>query len=545
MANDKANVMFKRGEAANLAAATLVDGAFYLTSDTDKLYICRYDDPKSDNKKLVLKPINRDLRNYASIAALPNINDAIAGDFYYCRAENVLATKLTADATSWTQINADTNTSIKTVTNSTSVASGVATVTTSVQQMDKAGSNSGSAISGSFKIKGAGDNAVTREDDGTLVITGKDTTYDLTVVDGKVNLGGSDGTNDSITFTGSNGLAVSATGNTIDISGKELLDKIGNTVAGATVTAVSNAFDANGGFVTTVKVGQEDKKSVAVTPTIKLGTNAAEYKFANGTATLPVYTKTEVDTKIDTYFKAANAMVYMGTVGDGDPVKTLPTKNVECGWTYKVAVAGSYAGKTCKVGDLLIARVDAATATDATWDYVPSGDEQTITFTNDKTNGISKVSDGVKTAGYKVAAGEVTNVSYSDAGGIITATVNHNKIATPTTAGSTANVTQAAKGSAEFTAITGLTGDDYGHVTGITTHKITVVDTHNDISAVAATVKHDTGGADITYVVSTADGTSKSCALSVESDNLTVTNGTKDGTTASAGLKINLEWGSF
>lgn len=410
--------------------------------------------------------------------------------------------------------------------------------------MDKAGNDSGSAISGSFKIKGAGDNVVTREADGTLVITGKDTTYGLAVEDGsKISLIGSD---DSVTLTGSGGLAVSVKNNkTIDISGQTLLDKIGETVSGATVTAVKNEFNADGGFVTTVKVGTEDKSSNTVTPTIKLGPSEGTYKFASGVAELPVYTKTEVDTKIDTYFKAANAMVYMGTVGDGDPVKTLPKTNVECGWTYKVAVAGTYAGKTCKVGDLLIARVDAATATDATWDYVPSGDEQTITFTNDKDNGISKVSDGVKTAGYKVAAGNVTNVSYSDTGDIITATVNHNKIVTPTTAGSSANVTQAAKGSAEFTAITGLTGDDYGHITGITTHKITVVDTHNDISAVAATVKHDTEGARITYAVSTKDGTSASCALNVKSSNLTITNGSTDGTTAQQDLQINLEWGSF
>ena len=69
-------------------------------------------------------------------------------------------------------------------------------------------------------------------------------------------------------------------------------------------------------------------------------------------------------------------MVYKGTVSKA---ADLPTANVECGWTYKVAAAGTYAGTVCKVGDLIIAKADAATATDATWDVVPSGDEQTIT----------------------------------------------------------------------------------------------------------------------------------------------------------------------
>lgn len=44
-----ANVMFKRGLASALPTTGLVDGAFYLTTDTDKLYV-------SDGE--VLKPIN-------------------------------------------------------------------------------------------------------------------------------------------------------------------------------------------------------------------------------------------------------------------------------------------------------------------------------------------------------------------------------------------------------------------------------------------------------------------------------------------------------
>ena len=80
-----AQVMFKRGLSENLPKTGLVQGAFYLTTDTDKLYIC------NDGNTLSL--LNQVVHNYPNINALPAIADAAVGEFYYCVAENVLATK--------------------------------------------------------------------------------------------------------------------------------------------------------------------------------------------------------------------------------------------------------------------------------------------------------------------------------------------------------------------------------------------------------------------------------------------------------------------
>lgn len=536
-----AQVMFKKGLSTALPKTGLVEGAFYLTTDTDKLYIC------NDGNKLSL--LNQVVHSVANIGALPKIEDAAVGEFYYCLGENVLATKKAESDTSWTQINADTDTKVSEVTATTAVNSGIATVTTTVTSKTKAGVSDGGKFD-SFKIKGAGDNTITREADGTIVITGKNdnATYTLgTAEGGKIALkgAGTGATNTEITVKGAGDIAITsdAAGN-LTVDGTALKDAITDATQNITITSVKNEFAADGKFTTEVATAAGSKKAPAVTPIIKLGTNATEYKFESGTATLPVYTKTEVDGKIDEYFKAADAMVYKGTVSD---TVALPTTNVQCGETYKVAAAGTYAGTACKVGDLIIAKVDAATATDATWDVVPSGDDQVIT--GDVANTGITVSDGAGVlAGITLANGDCTTVAGTVSGKVTTIKVNHNQVTGTLAAGSTVDVTQAAKGTADFSAITGITRDAYGHVTGTTVKKLHVVDTdtHNDVTSVKVATTHTSSGATLSTTVFTQDTTAGVIAnLAITSDNLTITNGTANGETEAAGLKINLEWGNF
>lgn len=536
-----AQVMFKKGLSTALPKTGLVEGAFYLTTDTDKLYIC------NDGNKLSL--LNQVVHSVANIEALPKIADAAVGEFYYCLGENVLATKKAESDTSWTQINADTDTKVSEVTATTAVNSGIATVTTTVKSTTKTGASAGEK-QGSFKIKGAGDNTITCDADGIIVITGKNdnATYTLgTAEGGKIALkgAGTGATNTEITVKGAGDIAITsdAVGN-LTVDGTTLKNAIADATQNVTITSVKNEFAADGKFTTQVATAAGSKTAPAVTPIIKLGTNATEYKFESGTATLPVYTKTEVDTKIDTYFKAADAMVYKGTVSKA---ADLPTANVQCGWTYKVAAAGTYAGTVCKVGDLIIAKVDAATPTDATWDVVPSGDEQVITGAVSNTGITISDAAGVL-AGITLANGNCTTVAGTTSGKVTTIKVNHNKATGTLAAGSTADVTQKPSEKAEFSAITGITRDAYGHITGTTVKKLTVVDTdtHHHVTAVATTATHTSSGAVITTML-TQDGVTPNVrtTLNVVSDNLTVTNGETDGTTAKDTLKINLEWGTF
>ena len=56
---------------------------------------------------------------------------------------------------------------------------------------------------------------------------------------------------------------------------------------------------------------------------------------------------------------ASDAMIFKGTLGTSGTITALPT-TYNIGWTYRVITAGTYAGATCEVGDLIIALVDRA-----------------------------------------------------------------------------------------------------------------------------------------------------------------------------------------
>lgn len=101
------NVKFLRGTQAKLDNLTSFnEGAFYLTSDTDRLYFAQ-----SNNELVYLNKYITKVNTLAELQAMANLND---GDFYYVVKENILCTRITdSDGTvHWAQINAsqDTNT---------------------------------------------------------------------------------------------------------------------------------------------------------------------------------------------------------------------------------------------------------------------------------------------------------------------------------------------------------------------------------------------------------------------------------------------------
>lgn len=101
----------------------------------------------------------------------------------------------------------------------------------------------------------------------------------------------------------------------------------------------------------------------------------------NPTADMGAATKLYVDTQITNKLQTSDAMVYRGTLGTGGTITALPTTNIVQGDTYKVITAGTYAGYTCKIGDLLIANKSGTLEANSTnWSYVPSGDEKETTI---------------------------------------------------------------------------------------------------------------------------------------------------------------------
>ena len=119
-------VKFKRDTQASLNSLLLLNGtagsfdtgAFYLTSDTDRLYFAQ------SSSELV--PLNQFIRSVADVAALSSIT-ATDGDYYYCKTENVLAVWDANEGANggWVQLNPDTNTRLGTT--STALSTGAAT----------------------------------------------------------------------------------------------------------------------------------------------------------------------------------------------------------------------------------------------------------------------------------------------------------------------------------------------------------------------------------------------------------------------------------
>ena len=99
-----ANVMFKKGLSTSLPLTNAVPGSFYLTEDTNRLYIGK------DDKTLA--ELNRYVRVVDNVASLPT--NPAKDDFCYIAYGNILAVCTNPNATTteakWTQINPDTDT---------------------------------------------------------------------------------------------------------------------------------------------------------------------------------------------------------------------------------------------------------------------------------------------------------------------------------------------------------------------------------------------------------------------------------------------------
>lgn len=93
-------VNFYKGEHASFSALTSYQpGAFYLTTDTERLYFANAADSILD--------LNQYIIFVTDIAALSAITKPQRGDIYYCEAENVLCTR---GDNGWIQININTDT---------------------------------------------------------------------------------------------------------------------------------------------------------------------------------------------------------------------------------------------------------------------------------------------------------------------------------------------------------------------------------------------------------------------------------------------------
>lgn len=107
---------------------------------------------------------------------------------------------------------------------------------------------------------------------------------------------------------------------------------------------------------------------------------------------------------VDDSFHMNDAMLFKGVLGVN--VAALPNEH-QVGWTYKVGVAGSYAGQWCEPGDTIYCITDRTSANDADWVVLEYNQEGlVIRATNDRS----------------AAIGSDDNPVYVQANGVVKAT---------------------------------------------------------------------------------------------------------------------------
>lgn len=179
-----------------------------------------------------------------------------------------------------------------------------------------------------------------------------------------------------------------------------------------------------------------------------LGTAAAkgvDTSISTGSTSTNLPTSKAVSDFVSSAIGAADAMRFKGTIGTGGTVTALPSTH-QIGDTYRVITAGTYAGQTCEVGDLLIAMTTSGT-TSSDW---------TVAQTN---------IDGALTG---ITAG--TGISVTGSGNSRTVGLASG-VTTATSVGDTSNQTPSFGGT--FKAIS-QTVDTYGRTTATAEHTVKI-----------------------------------------------------------------------
>ena len=529
-----ANVGFKLGTQAKVDAllktpgTSVVEGSFYLTSDTHRLYIGQK--ATADDTNAQLFAVNEGVITVDTIEDLPKVSAAdssvYAGRFYYVTNGNILCVY---NGKSWVQINTNTDTVISS--HSYSVDGGTIT--------DKIRLSNGKDANAAFTVTGANGVQITGTGT-TLTITGDKYSLSSTVASNKatVKLDSANTTNDtSVVLAGGDNVTI-----TQDAGTKEVTIKSNDTkLASLTGAAAAEGFTVTGN-------NSDGSKTTAATinPQIKVGkTTQPVAKFVNGTATLDVYSTKDIDDKM----KALNAMVYKGTLGKKGTVQALPTTNICIGDTYLAAEDVTINEHTVHTGSLIIARgtEDASgfiTTETLVWDIVES------TKDSDTQYKFQTIAGGIKLhastgpdAGQLVINGgtdvAVASAS-SDASLNQTLTVNH-KAVTRADSADTA-LSQTKNASTDVTVITDVTTSATGHVTGVKTKKITLVDSNTKLTSVSNSV---TATSNIATVTSTVKGTLGTGAETKATGTFTVASASMTVTGSNNQVNIDLTWGTF
>lgn len=415
-----ANVKFLRGLSSSLPAQA-VDGAFYLTTDTNRLYVGQSGGSLVElNKSITIVDVIDNATEGQT--QLPTTGVA-EGQFYYVKNNNILCVYKNNE---WVQINPDTDTnttlygtSINFTSNSSTeaitfnvsiplseydiahsatVTGGATTTLTGTFSIGKEAINSLAGVA--VGLEGTvSNNKITLKNDGGGAVSSSTVVLSA---GNNISLTQDANTNDFVITA--NGYSISTSSNgiifghdltqgytTINFAAGDLLTSSINTGAktitfGHATPTVSNTDTVQGSvsgdtlYIPTVKKdGFGHITSLTETPyavpiiapslslngkvlsLVKDGDNSQSY---GSTVSLPFCTTSEVDTKIQNELQALNGLTYKGVVAS-DTVPDIAS-NVSIGDMYLVSGSSvsvpnrSGVSVTCIDGDLIIANTSAA-----------------------------------------------------------------------------------------------------------------------------------------------------------------------------------------
>ena len=549
-----ANVQFLRGVHSQLPT-TATDGVFYLTTDTNRLYV-------GNGSNMV--ELNKSITTVAEVKDLPKtgVED---GQFYYVENGNILCI-YDSGTSAWVQVNKDTYLDTKKTTTDaafkyTSIEDGVITLKT-VDTGDN-------TIVHTFTIDVAGN--LTAETDSTNnKITLSYTTPPVSLVSEKVDNGAKITVNQG---TDEKGAGIPVGDFIVEGDGTYITSKYENKVL--TLSGIDMYVDSissraeNEGFSISVVDGDSQNHSIDMTTTINPvitvkgsdGNPVADgVKFIQGTATVDTYSTKAIKDLISEAKKGFNAMEYKGAIENETKLnEIINSKTVSVGDTYKITSDFNTSdNKEYKTGDLVIFlgtedKESGYITNNLTWDIIPSGNEFIYVGEHQVNNNSHTINlygslDGVipeddenKALSLTLNGGNKITIN-TDSTDRSKVTISHETY-DPIQTSSSDDIIADASGKAEITAVTGMTRDNYGHITGITTQKMTVYDTHNGLDSFAQTFTATNNLATLTSTVSDTDDTSKSDSVYLTSSNLTIAQGT--GANSAKTVSINLEWGTF
>lgn len=589
------NVGFKYGKQSDLRSVMterrVVPGTFYLTSDTNRLYIGKSED--------LIAPVNEGVIKVATINDLPkdtsDKDTGIIGSFYYVEDGNILCV---FDGKKWVQINPDTTvTTEKVDVNVSAVTAGTQTNSEKIAITTVVTDTNGDGVSGSFVL---GTNSVdakqtidlnvqnTGTEDAPLynvTLTGDTYEVGTSVVNNAnevaVNLTSDFGHDSTVNFSSNGSVKFSADGSTITLSGFKAIDgtSLVNDTAESTTGFTIGLVDHNG-----------DKAQANINPQIVVGKETAAQEtvtFTNSVATLPVYTADEIDTKVsnlntnfNNLIKGYNALEYKGTIGSNSDatLEALPDgssegQKVSIGYAYLASSDITVNGLPAPKGTLIIATAkDGATEdsngylapTDIVWTTVTGDSADThygfageagfmgvklMDTTRSEEAGSFQLINSDLVEGQQAGL-EITRSSASTDSGIIL-NIGHKDVTTTGSADGVASVMGALATDFTITYVSELVADGHGHITGYKTKTATIKDTTYDYKVDEASLTvaaQGDNGVTLTPVFSMTNTVTSDAYTPEKAEGITLNSSTLDikvDENNTKAVAINLLWSTF